>query len=162
MKAHKEKLRVIIYTTHHMIRGEVHLYENSRLSDILNADTATKDFLPITNAQLTDLRTGTVFESGFLSINRRQIEMVLEDDEAIAVSKARDMISRRRYAEALQFAQRAVKAVPRDPEAQYLLGLSLAKTGDSRGAKAAFEACLTLDPNPELAQNAREIMNTLN
>jgi len=161
MKAHKEKLRVILYTSHHMIRGEVHLYENSRLSDILNADTATKDFLPITNAKLTDLRTGNAVDVAFLSVNRRQVEMVLEDDEAIAVLKARDMITKRRYAEALQFAQRAVKAVPRDPEAQYLFGLCLAKTGDPRGAKAAFEACLKLEPNPELSQNAREMLNSL-
>ncbi|HOY68964.1 MAG TPA: tetratricopeptide repeat protein [Candidatus Ozemobacteraceae bacterium] len=161
MKAHKEKLKVILYTTHHKIRGEVHLYENSRLSDILNADTATKDFLPITNAELTDLRTGTTIESGFLSINRRQVEMVLEDDEAIALMKCRDMIARRRYPEALQFAQRAVKAIPKDAEAQYLLGLCLAKTGDPRAARAAFETCLKLDPNPEVAQNVRDMLNTL-
>jgi len=161
MKAHKEKLRVIIYTPQHRIKGEVHLYENSRLTDILNADTATKDFLPLTNAHLTDLRDQSVSEVNFLSINRKFIELVLEDDEAIALSKAKDLIGKRKFPEALQFADRAVRASPGNDEAHYYLGFCLAKTNDLKGAKTAFEKCLKFRPTPEIAKQAEDALHTL-
>jgi len=161
MKAHKEKLRVIIYTAHKKIKGEVHLYENSRLTDILNAETATKDFLPVTNATITDLRDSIACEVSFLSINRTHIEMVLEDDEAIALGKAKDLIGKRKFPEALHFAQRAVKAAPTDAEAQFLFGFCLAKAGDTKGAKSAFDQCLKLKPAADIAQKAEEILGTL-
>ena len=161
MKAHKEKLRVIIYTSNQRIRGEVHLYENSRLTDILNADTATKDFLPVTNAEVTDARGGKTFEVSFLSINRKHIEVVMEDDEAIALSKCKDALAKRKYPEALQFAQRAVKVAPEHAEAIYLLGFSQAKAGDPKAAKATIERCLKLCPDPEVQQKCQEILGTL-
>ncbi|MBF0544925.1 MAG: tetratricopeptide repeat protein [Candidatus Riflebacteria bacterium] len=161
MKTHKEKLKVIICTANFKIKGEVHLYENSRLTDILNADTTTKDFLPITDAVIIDRQKGTQQEVAFLSINRHFIELVLEDDEAIAVMKAKEALSKRKYPEALQFAQRAARAVPDDAEAQYLLGFCLAKNGDFKGAKTAIEQCLKLKPNVEIAKTAQEFLNTL-
>lgn len=161
MKAHKEKLRVIIYTPQHRIKGEVHLYENSRLTDILNADNATKDFLPLTSAQITDLRDQTSSEVNFLSINRKFIELVMEDDEAIALSKSKELIGKRKFPEALQFADRAVKASPGNAEAFYFLGFCLAKTNDLKGARVAFEKCLKLQPDPEIAHQAGEALRTL-
>ncbi len=161
MKAHKEKLRVIIYTPQHRIKGEVHLYENSRLTDILNADTATKDFLPVTNVFLTDLRDQSTSEVGFLSINRKFIELVLEDDEAIALAKAKEMIAKRKFPEALMFSERAVKASPNHAEAYYFLGFCQAKMNDLKNARANFEKCLKLRPAVEIAKQAEEALRTL-
>lgn len=161
MKAHKEKLRVIIYTSNQRVRGEVHLYENSRLTDILNADTATKDFLPVTNAEVTDLRGGKSFEVSFLSINRKHIETVMEDDEAIALSKCKEALTKRKFPEALQFALRAVKVAPEHAEAVYLLGFSQAKSGDAKAAKLTIERCLKLRPDTEIQQKCQEMLSTL-
>jgi len=161
MKTHKEKLRVIILTANHQIKGEVHLYENSRLTDILNADTATKDFLPVTDAEITDLRHNSRREVSFLSINRNHVEVVMEDDEAIAISKAREALARSRYVDALGFAQRAVKVNPSDPEALYLLGFCQAKNKDPKAARATFERCLALKPNAEIIHKVQEVLGTL-
>lgn len=161
MKAYKEKLKVIIFTEHHKIKGEVHLYENSRLTDILNADTMTKDFLPITNAILQDLRRNEVQEVGFLSINRRHIEIVMEDDEAIALSRANELVGKRKFTDALQYAQRAVKAMPDNPAAYYTLGFCLAKTGNISEAKKIFEKCLKLNPDTEIKRLTEEIIVTI-
>jgi len=161
MKAHKEKLGVIVFTAHHKVRGEVHLYENSRLTDILNGDTGTKDFLPVTNATITDLRSGNSQEVGFLSINRRHVELVMEDDETIALTRARDLMSKRRYQDALQFADRAVKVAPNDAEAHFILGFCLAKINRNADAKASFDRCLKLKPNLETAQKAEEMLRTI-
>ncbi len=80
MKSRKDQIRVVIYTPHHKIQGEIHLYENSRLSDILNTENISKDFLPITNAVLTDLRINRTHKAGFISLNKSHIEMVIEAD----------------------------------------------------------------------------------
>jgi tetratricopeptide (TPR) repeat protein len=161
MKAQKEKLRVIIFTGTHKIRGEVHLYENSRLTDIMNADAATKDFLPVTNATVEHLQAGHSLTVGFLSINRRVIEMVLEDDEAMAIHRAKEMIAKRKFPEALALAQRAVKALPGDAEAHYLLGFCLTKSNQTKAARAAFEQCLQLSPPTDIAHKAEDILGTL-
>ncbi|MBF0500398.1 MAG: tetratricopeptide repeat protein [Candidatus Riflebacteria bacterium] len=161
MKAHKEKLRVVIFTSNHRIKGEVHLYENSRLTDILNADTTTKDFLPVTDAELSDFRNGATQRVGFLSINRKHIEIVMEDDEAIAITKCKDAIAKRRYPEALGFARRAVAASPTDAEAHYMLGFCFAKTGDVKAAKASLDECLKMRPNADITQKAQETLSAI-
>jgi len=161
MKAQKEKLRVIIFTQHHRIKGEVHLYENSRLTDILNADTGTKDFLPVTNAEVHDLRTGSSQHVSFLSVNRSLIEIVIEDDEVVALAKAKDLIAKRRFGEAIPFAQRAIKAAPDNAECQYILGFCLAKIGENKAAKECFEKCLQCKPDAEISHKATEMLRAI-
>lgn len=79
MKSKNEQLRVTIYTAQHKITGEIHLYENSRLSDLLNTENLSKDFLPITDAEITDLRTSNTVKANFISVNKKNIEIVLEE-----------------------------------------------------------------------------------
>jgi hypothetical protein len=81
MKAIKDQLKVVIFTSQHKIQGNLHLIENSRLTDILNTESQTRDFLPITDAIVTDLRTSHIVNAGFLSLNKRQIELVIEEKE---------------------------------------------------------------------------------
>lgn len=161
MKAQKEKLRVVIFASHHEIRGDVHLYENSRLTDILNADAVTKDFLPVTNATILDKRTEKSLHVGFLSINRRHIQIVMEDDEAIAISRTKELLAKRKYTEAMELAQRAVKALPDNPEAHYLLGFCLAKNGEVEKARKSFEKSLKLKPDDEILHQAQNMLGTL-
>jgi hypothetical protein len=79
MKSHKDQLKVSIFTANHKIVGIIHLYENSRLSDILNTENLAKDFIPITDARITDFRTGKTTEVKFISINKNHIEIVIEE-----------------------------------------------------------------------------------
>lgn len=79
MTSKNDQLRVTIFTPQHKINGQIHLYENSRLSDILNTESLAKDFLPITDAEITDLKTGTTVKAGFISVNKHHIELVLEE-----------------------------------------------------------------------------------
>ncbi|MDD2997831.1 MAG: hypothetical protein EOM80_12260 [Erysipelotrichia bacterium] len=81
MKSKKEQLKVIVFTAQHKIQGKLHLVENSRLSDILNTESTSRDFLPVTDAIITNLCNHTVTSAGFLSINKKQIEMVMEEHE---------------------------------------------------------------------------------
>lgn len=79
MKTKSDQLRVTIYTHQHKIVGQIHLYENSRLSDILNTENLAKDFLPITQAEITELSSGKTSNVNFLSVNKNHIELVLEE-----------------------------------------------------------------------------------
>ncbi len=81
MKSRKEQLNVIVYTSRHKIHGQLHLVENSRLSDILNTESVTRDFLPITDARITDLNDNSVTCAGFISVNKKHIELVMEEHE---------------------------------------------------------------------------------
>lgn len=81
MKSQKDQLKVIVYTSQHKIQGKLHLIENSRLSDILNTENLSRDFLPITDAVVTDLRSNQTIHAGFLSVNKKQIELVMEEHE---------------------------------------------------------------------------------
>ncbi|GAB4276459.1 MAG: hypothetical protein Kow0029_18430 [Candidatus Rifleibacteriota bacterium] len=79
MKPKKDQLRVTIFTPQHKITGEIHLYENSRLSDILNTENLSKDFLPVTKAEITTLNTQQTTKADFISVNKKHIELVLEE-----------------------------------------------------------------------------------
>ena len=84
MKAKKDQLKVVVFTAKHKIHGNLHLIENSRLSDILNTESQTRDFLPITDAVITDLNTSHCIQAGFLSLNKKHIELVIEEHELTA------------------------------------------------------------------------------
>lgn len=83
MKSKKEQLNVVVFTSQHKIQGKLHLIENSRLSDILNTESLSRDFLPITEAVITDLRSNITVHAGFLSVNKKQIELVIEENEIL-------------------------------------------------------------------------------
>jgi hypothetical protein len=81
MSAKKEQLNVTVFTPQHKIRGMLHLIQNSRLSDILNTESMTRDFLPITDASITDLRSDITVHAAFISVNKKMIELVVEERE---------------------------------------------------------------------------------
>ena len=81
MKSRKDQIKVTLYTSQHRIEGILHLVENSRLSDILNTENLSRDFLPITKAIMTDLRNNKITEADFLSVNKNHIELVMESKQ---------------------------------------------------------------------------------
>lgn len=74
----KDQLNVVIMTTRHKIEGQLYLVQNSRLSDILNTENVSRDFLPVNNAVMTDLITNTAIKLNFVSVNKNAIELVYE------------------------------------------------------------------------------------
>ena len=59
------------------------------------------------------------------------------------------------YQQAIAHFRKVVKASPKDPMAWHFLGLSLAKSGDTAGAKKAYERVLQLQPNSPVADLTR-------
>lgn len=78
MKVKCDKTNVVIFTSRHRIEGTLHITENNRLSDILNTQNLTKNFLPLTSVKMFDLTTNQSIKSDFLSVNKEQIEIIME------------------------------------------------------------------------------------
>ena len=68
------KAKVIIYTNHFQIRGDIFLYEGSRLTDYM---LEAKSFVAISNAEIMDHHSNAIFTTSFLNVNRNHIEIIL-------------------------------------------------------------------------------------
>ncbi len=79
----KQKIRVRVYTTDHWeIQGDILLPSsgyNARLSDFLNNDNT---FIALTNAQVYDIDGKLLASESFLSVNKRTIKVVIEDQKS--------------------------------------------------------------------------------
>lgn len=81
MQIINKPVKIVAYTTTCKVRGIYNLNENSRLTDVLNSKMGNTDFLPIKDAQITNLRTGESTDVSFLSLNRSHIEVIFEDQQ---------------------------------------------------------------------------------
>lgn len=156
MKTEKEQIEATLVTDRHRIDGMVHLYQNSRLSDLLNMDMNKREFLPVTDAKIYDLATNELIqELPFLALNRNYIVMVYasasDSDELGAVlRKANSLFMSKKYDEAVMELRKAVKISPREPEAHFLMGLCFSKKGMLKDGKECFEEVLKIVPNTSI------------
>lgn len=76
----KETLRVIIFTHHFKIIGEVFIPKSGRLTDFLNrtlGGSDTDSFVPVTNAECFSMSDGQLkYIADFVSLNKNQIHLI--------------------------------------------------------------------------------------
>jgi len=76
----KETLRVIIFTHHFKIIGEVFIPRKGRLTDFLNrtlGGSDTDSFVPVTNAECFSMSDGQLkYIADFVSLNKNQIHLI--------------------------------------------------------------------------------------
>lgn len=73
----KETLRVIIFTHHYKIIGDMHIPRSGRLSDYLNRTLATDIFIPVTNAECFSIGDGQLkYVSEFIALNKNHIHLI--------------------------------------------------------------------------------------
>lgn len=76
-KIEKEALKVIIYTVHEVIKGEIHGMPHSRMLDTLNKQSGK--FIPVSNVEVyKKLNDKLLYKGPFLSVNTSQIVLVAE------------------------------------------------------------------------------------
>jgi len=134
VKTAKENLGVVIMTQLYKIVGDVHIYENSRLSDMLNVDTNKKDFIPVTNVQVYSIHDTDklLFKKDFVSINRNYIVMLHVDDTSMKalkdiIKQGHQFLKERKWDDAIHEGQRALKINANDAEAHFLIGMGYSK-----------------------------------
>ena len=79
MKITNQKTRIVAFTSCLQIKGEIIYDEDSRLTDVLNSKSFNKEFLPISDATVTVLKTGESTNVSFLSLNKNSIEVIYEE-----------------------------------------------------------------------------------
>lgn len=169
LKAQKETLGVVIVTQVWKIVGDVHLYENSRLSDMLNVDTNKKDFLPVTNARVYSLANEKqlLFQKSFLSVNRNFVVLIYIDDSSLKaltdiIKMGHHYIGQQQYDDAILEGKRAVAINSNDAEAHFLLGLAHAKKNNLSDAWEEFKLASAFAPkNSEIEQRALEMLSRI-
>lgn len=76
----KEPVKVILQTTNHLIKGELHIRINQRLKDELDN---SNPFLAITNATISDLNGQALYQTNFMAVNRNHIIWLIPEKEII-------------------------------------------------------------------------------
>lgn len=76
----KDKLRVIIFTQHYKIVGDIFLPKSGRLSDFLNKTVSgvkTEFFIPVTNAECFSMNDGQLkYLAEFVAVNKDHIHLI--------------------------------------------------------------------------------------
>lgn len=76
----KEQVRVIIFTHHYKIIGDMYIIKSGRLTDFLNktmAGVETDMFLPVTNAECFSMSDGQLkYISEFMAVNKNHIHLI--------------------------------------------------------------------------------------
>ncbi len=76
----KEKLRVIIFTHHFKIIGDIYIPKSGRLTDYLNRTLGggdTDSFIPVNNAECFSMLDSQLkYISDFVSLNKNQIHLI--------------------------------------------------------------------------------------
>jgi hypothetical protein len=70
----KDRMKVIIFTKNLMIKGDIAIYENIRLTDYL---VESKTFIAVTDAEVSDRNNRRLAVTSFLNVHRDNIEAIL-------------------------------------------------------------------------------------
>lgn len=77
MAADEDRKKVTILTGAYRIKGYIHLFPNSRVTDYMNE---SKDFIAVTGAEVWEVEGRQVLATSFINVNRNQIQIVTPED----------------------------------------------------------------------------------
>jgi hypothetical protein len=77
MAAEEDRKKVTILTGAYRIKGYIHLFPNSRVTDYMNE---SKDFIAVTGAEVWEVEGRQVLAMPFINVNRNQIQIVTPED----------------------------------------------------------------------------------
>lgn len=84
----KVPLKVIIQTTTHQLRGQVHIRPDERLKNVL--DHTSEAFLAVTEVEVISPGGEIVFSSSFMAVNRHHIIWVIPEEDLNSSASSRE------------------------------------------------------------------------
>jgi tetratricopeptide (TPR) repeat protein len=162
----KDKLRVIAHVKDYIVSGDVYLYEDSRLSDILNAEP-DRMYLPMTDVIMKSKISDKKIKKDFMLINKNHIELLYLDDKskdasATYTKQAKEYLNKLNFDYAITEAQRAIFIDETNAEAHYILGIALGKKGKLNEAVKHFELAVKYAPkDSKIALLAQDMINQI-
>lgn len=168
MKTPKNKLRVVVLTDEYRIEAEAHLFQNARLSDLLNNDSTKRDFIPLTDVTVYHKKSNTVlYQQDFMNLNKNYIVMIFADRDStnmvrFRLKEIRARISQMDYDGAKTGLENVLEIEPSCAEAIYLTGVVFCKQGKYKEGLEFFKKVIELAPeNSQLALSAYEMINQI-
>lgn len=73
MAADEDRTKVTILTGMYRIKGYIHLFPNSRVTDYMNE---SKDFIAVTSAEVWEVEGRQVLTTPFINVSRDHIQIV--------------------------------------------------------------------------------------
>ena len=70
------RTKVTILTGAYRIKGYIHLFPNSRVTDYMNE---SKDFIAVTSAEVWEVDGRQIFTMPFINVSRNHIQIVTPD-----------------------------------------------------------------------------------
>jgi tetratricopeptide (TPR) repeat protein len=167
LKAKKDKIRIALYTKRFKIQGDIYLYENSRLSDILNSDV-NRDFLALTDVKIHNADNEKLIEElPFIVVNRKEVIIIYPDTqsrEALGayLKQAQDYIRQNMFDTAISEAKKVLTVSPDNAKAHYILGIAYGKKHLLNEALREFEdAARNAEPGSDVEHMAQEMINQI-
>lgn len=164
--AKKDKLRVIVHTRDYIISGEVYLFEDSRLSDILNSEP-DKMYLAMTDVVMAHNQTGNKTKRPFILVNKNNIEILYLDevskDAALTFTRlAKGALNKLNFDQAISEARKALSIDSTNAEAHYVLAMALGKKQNLSEALKEFElAAKYAGKNSKIGMLAGDMINQI-
>ena len=82
LKIEKQETKVVVFTRHFKIIGNIHTPPGGRLSDFLNYNVNENPFIPMTNVTVYRLEDEEIlYTASFLNLNRKLIDILLSPKE---------------------------------------------------------------------------------
>jgi len=167
LKAKKDKIRVALFTSRFKIQGDIYLYENSRLSDILNSEV-NRDFLALTDVKIHSVDDEKLInEIPFIVVNRKEIIIIYPDSKSVEalnsyLKQAQEYIRKNMFDTAITEAKKVLTVSPDNARAHYILGIAYGKKHFLNEALKEFEdAARTADSGSDVEHMAQEMINQI-
>jgi len=167
LKAKKDKIRIALYTKQFKIQGDIYLYENSRLSDILNSEM-NRDFLALTDVKISSSKDESIInELPFIVVNRKEIVLIYPDTKSVEalntyLNQAQEYIRKNMFDMAIKEAKKVLTVSPDNARAHYILGIAYGKKHLLNEALREFEdAARNAEPGSDVEHMANEMINQI-
>lgn len=138
-----------------VVRGEVVVGENNRVSDLLNQESHSQQFLALTSVSVFDDQHRLVARHRFMSLNKRFIRTVVEDDVAPVLAEAKHHLAREDHEKAWEALEPLMSTGSADAETFYLAGITARGRGHGEAGVEYFRKARALT----LEEAFRNIIN---
>ena len=118
-----ERLAIVCDLCDRRITGEVTVGAGNRVSDLLNTSTTAHEFLSLTDVSVFDDDDRLLAHHRFMSLNKRFIRSIVEDERAPVLARVKHLVSVENYERAWEEMEYLLTNFSRDAETFYVAGV---------------------------------------
>ncbi len=135
-----ERLAIVCDLCDRRVTGEVTVGVGNRVSDLLNSSTTAHEFLSLTDVSVFDSDDRLLAHHRFMSLNKRFIRSIVEDERAPVLARVKHLVSVENYERAWEEMEYILGNFPRDAETHYVAGVVSQALGKPDDALEHFKA----------------------